>query len=172
MSIAMRIMRSGLFRAHLSTSSRASRIASTATCCSTGRGFRRGLRRQPNCTSKSIWGAWTPALGCGTGKCGTTNLEVEEFPYAFFDATIGSVEAAAGGVFRVTAQGTMNIHGVEREVDIPCDVSDRGEGYRVRCTFTVLLSDFDIEITRIMFLKLAEEIRLELDFAVRPASDL
>ena len=99
-------------------------------------------------------------------------LEVEEFPYAFFDATIGSVEAAAGGVFRVTAQGTMNIHGVEREVDIPCDVSDRGEGYRVRCTFTVLLSDFDIEIPRIMFLKLAEEIRLELDFAVRPASDL
>ena len=99
-------------------------------------------------------------------------LEVEEFPYAFFDATIGRVEAAAGGVFRVTAQGMMNIHGVEREVDIPGNVSDRGEGYRVRCTFNVLLSDFDIEIPKIMFLKLADEIRLELDFAVRPAPDL
>ena len=97
-------------------------------------------------------------------------LEVEKFPYAFLEATIERVEADDDGVFRVTAQGVLNIHGVEREVDIPCDVSDRGEGYRVRCTFNVLLSDFDIEIPKIMFLKLADEIRLELDFAVRPST--
>ncbi len=99
-------------------------------------------------------------------------LEVEKFPYAFLEATIDRVEAEDDGVFHVTAQGVLNIHGVEREVNIPCDVSDRGEGYRVRCTFNVLLSDFDIEIPKIMFLKLADEIRLELDFAVLPAPDL
>ena len=99
-------------------------------------------------------------------------LEVKEFPYAFFDATIERVEATAAGVFRVVAKGVMNIHGVERPVDIPCDVSERGEGYRVRCTFNTRLSDFDIEIPKIMFLKLADEVRLELDFTVRPAPDL
>ena len=99
-------------------------------------------------------------------------LEVEEFPYAFFDATIERVEATAAGVFRVMARGVMNIHGVERSVDIPCDVVERGEGYRVQCVFNVLLSDFDIEIPKIMFLKLANEARLELDFTVRPAPDL
>ncbi len=99
-------------------------------------------------------------------------LEVEEFPYAFFDATIERVEATAAGVFRVVAKGVMNIHGVERPVDIPCDVSERGEGYRVRCTFNTRLSDFDIEIPKIMFLKLADDVRLELDFTVRPAPDL
>ena len=98
-------------------------------------------------------------------------LEVEEFPYATFDATIERVEAQAGSVFRVTAQGVLNIHGVERERTVLCEVSARQQGYRARCTFTLLLSDFDIEIPKLMFLKLAEEIQLELDFAVRPAPD-
>ena len=99
-------------------------------------------------------------------------LEVQEFPYAFLDATIERVEATAAGLFRVTARGVLNIHGVEREVDVPCDVSERGEGYRARCTLTLLLSDFDIKIPKIMFLKLADEVQLELDFTVRPAPDL
>ncbi len=99
-------------------------------------------------------------------------LEVQDFPYAFFDATIERVEATAAGLFRVTAQGMLNIHGVEREVDVPCDVSERGEGYGIRCTFILLLSDFDIKIPKLMFLKLANEVRLELDFTVRPAPDL
>ena len=111
-------------------------------------------------------------LGLRNRQMRDNYLEVEEFPYAFLDATIGEVAAVAAGVFRVTAQGVMDIHGVAREMDIACDVSERGEGYGVRCTFTVLLSDFDIEIPRIMFLKLANEVRLELDFTVRPAPDL
>ena len=96
-------------------------------------------------------------------------LEVEEFPYATFDAVIESIDPASDGSFQITAHGVMDIHGVSREMRIPCDVSTRGEGYWVRCAFNVLLSDFDIEIPKLMFLKLADEIRLELDFAVRPA---
>jgi len=96
-------------------------------------------------------------------------LEVKEFPYAVFDATIDRVEAAACGVFRVAAQGGLNIHGVERAREILCDVSERGEGYWVQCAFDVLLSDFDIDIPKMMFLKLANEVRLKLNFAVQPA---
>ena len=96
-------------------------------------------------------------------------LEVEEFPYATYEATIERVEVISAGVFRITAQGVLNIHGVEREVQAPCDVSARQDGYRARCTFNVRLSDFEIEIPKLMFLKLADEIRLDLDFAVRPA---
>ena len=108
-------------------------------------------------------------LGLRNRHMRSNYLEVEEFPYAFFDATIERVEAVPAGGFRVTAQGVMNIHGVEREMDLPCDVSERGEGYRVRCTFNTRLSDFDIEIPKLMFLKLANEVRLDLDFTVRPA---
>ena len=98
-------------------------------------------------------------------------LEVEKFPYAFLEATIERVEVDDDGVFHVTAHGVLNIHGVEREMDVPCDVSERGQGYRVRCTFNTRLSDFDIKIPKLMFLKLANEVRLELDFTVQPAPD-
>ncbi len=70
---------------------------------------------------------------------------------------------------KVTASGTFTIHGVSRERDITCDVSPVGEGYHAECAFAVLLSDHDIEIPKVMFLKLANEIRVEVEFTVSPA---
>ena len=111
-------------------------------------------------------------LGLRNRHMRTNYLEVDEFPYAFLEATIERIEAVAAGGFRVNAQGVMTIHGVERQMDIPCDVVERGEGYRIRCAFDLLLSDFGIKIPRLMFLKLANEVRLELDFTVQPAPEL
>ncbi len=96
-------------------------------------------------------------------------LEVGRYPFASFRARIESTNPGAGRSYRVTARGTLSIHGVERERTLTCRVEPRGEGHRARCEFEVLLSDHDIEIPKIMFLKLADEIRLELDFSVIPA---
>jgi polyisoprenoid-binding protein YceI len=98
-------------------------------------------------------------------------LEVKEFPYATFDGTIQDVERLPAERFRVWGVGAMEIHGVSREMRIPCDLSPEADGYRAHCSFEVLLTDFDIKIPKLMFLKLANEIRLELDFTVRPALD-
>ena len=69
----------------------------------------------------------------------------------------------------MVATGTLGIHGREQERNIFCTAEPLGEGYRIRCAFQVLLSDFDIDIPQVMFLKLANEIELELDFALKPA---
>ncbi len=69
----------------------------------------------------------------------------------------------------MVATGTLGIHGREQERTVPCDAEPLGDGYRIRCGFQVLLSDFDIDIPQVMFLKLANEIELELDFALKPA---
>ena len=79
------------------------------------------------------------------------------------------MEEGANGSYRVTGEGSLGIHGVSRDVSIPCDVSPSGRGFRARCAFQVLLSDHDIEIPKVMFMKLANEIRLELDFVLQPA---
>ena len=97
-------------------------------------------------------------------------LEVGKYPFASFRARIESTEPGPGQTYRVSARGTLSIHGVERERLLTCRVEPRGVGYRARCEFEVLLSDHDIEIPKIMFLKLANEIRLELDFSVIPAT--
>jgi len=98
-------------------------------------------------------------------------LEVEKYPFASFRARIESSEAGPGQTYRVSARGTLSIHGIDRERTLTCRVAPHGDGYRAQCGFEVLLSDHDIEIPKIMFLKLANEIRLELDFAVVPAGE-
>lgn len=98
-------------------------------------------------------------------------LEVEQYPFASYRGSIVSVARGPGDAFRVTTRGEMAIHGVTRPMEIPCNVTSEGRRYRVRCSFQVLLSDHQIEIPSIMFLKLANEIRLELDFAMAPVGD-
>ena len=95
-------------------------------------------------------------------------LEVEKYPYASFRGRITRTEPTGNGGASVTAHGTFTVHGVERERDISCDVTPTGAGYRTRCAFDVLLSDHDIEIPKVMFLKLANDIRIELEFTVSP----
>jgi polyisoprenoid-binding protein YceI len=98
-------------------------------------------------------------------------LEVERYPFASYRGSIVSVASGPEGAFRVATRGEMTIHGVTRAMEIPCEVVAEGRGYRTRCTFPVLLSDHQIEIPSIMFLKLANEIRLELDFVMAPVGN-
>lgn len=96
-------------------------------------------------------------------------LEVEEFPFATFRGRILGRETVPEGGFRVTAQGLFAVHGVSRSRQLTCRVQEEGAGYRAQCGFEVLLSDHDIEIPKVMFLKLANDIRLELEFTMIPA---
>jgi polyisoprenoid-binding protein YceI len=91
-------------------------------------------------------------------------LEVAEYPYASYSGVIVRSDPMAEGGHRVTSRGSFTVHGVSRDMEIPCDVTSAGDVYRAACTFQVLLSDHDIEIPKIMFLKLADEIRVELVF--------
>lgn len=95
-------------------------------------------------------------------------LQVRKYPYAEFKGALTEVAADSSGAFRVTARGTMSIHGVRKAMTTSCDVSPSGSGYKVRCTFPLLLSDFDISIPKLMFLKLSNRIRLDVDFSVIP----
>jgi len=97
-------------------------------------------------------------------------LEVSRYPYATFEGKITRREAGGADTVRVTAHGTLTLHGVERPRDLTCAVTPSGAGYRARCAFEVLLSEHQIEIPKVMFLKLANEIGLDLDFTVVPAA--
>ena len=103
-------------------------------------------------------------------------LEVHDYPYATFEGRVASVRGTGGnpaspdgtidGTYELVAEGTFGVHGVERPLSVPCTATP-GEGrFTVACAFQVLLSDHDIEIPQVMFLKLADEIRLELEFTV------
>ncbi len=95
-------------------------------------------------------------------------LEVKKYPYATFSGSISEVKTAGEDSLGVMTKGTMQIHGVKKDLNIPCTVSSEGSGYRVHGEFMVLLSDFDIPIPKIMFLQLDNEIHVQVNFEVQP----
>jgi polyisoprenoid-binding protein YceI len=97
-------------------------------------------------------------------------LQVAKYPYTTFKGTLESVEQGPGDSLRVAAAGTLSIHGVDREVHVPCMIAPERAGYATHCAFQVRLSDYQIPIPKLMFLKLSNEIRLDLTFSVTPAA--
>lgn len=95
-------------------------------------------------------------------------LEVDKYPFATYKGRIVQVDSTAAG-FSIAAAGTFSIHGVDKTMSISCAVTVAGDGYRSMCSFPVLLSDFKIDIPKVMFLKLNDQIQLNLDFTVAPA---
>lgn len=96
-------------------------------------------------------------------------LEVAKYPYATYKGHLVHAEPLSKGQVDVAAEGTFSLHGVDRKMRVPCAVTSSGSGYRAKCSFSVRLSDFRIDIPRVMFLKLANDIELRLDFTVAPA---
>ncbi|MGW8266621.1 MAG: YceI family protein [Longimicrobiales bacterium] len=97
-------------------------------------------------------------------------LETNRFPFASFEGRVTALEKEGPGGYRATTSGTLAIHGVERNRQIECSASPAGEALRVRCGFTVALSDHDIPIPKLMFMKINEVMELDLDFFLMPAA--
>ncbi len=94
-------------------------------------------------------------------------LDTDRFPFATFDGRIGAVSDAGEGRLRITAPGTFTVHGVERTRTISCIVEPAGDRLGVGCGFPVRLADHEIEVPQVMFLKLAEEVQVEVAFTLR-----
>lgn len=94
-------------------------------------------------------------------------LEVDSYPFASFEGRIDWIRPDSVPGFRVAASGTFSAHGVERPRELSCTARSDGDGFLVNCGFPVLLQDHDIDIPRLMFMRLAEEVQLELDFRLR-----
>lgn len=96
-------------------------------------------------------------------------LEVDRHPFAVFQGRIDAITATGDGSFDVSASGDFSVHGVSRRRSITCGVTPEGPRFRARCAFPVLLPDHSIDIPRLMFMRLAEEVRVELDVTLEPA---
>ena len=97
-------------------------------------------------------------------------LEVDRYPWAAFTGTVDRIIETPEG-WSVRSPGTFAVHGVEQPRVLNCAVTDEAEdAYRVECVFDVSLGDHEIEIPRVMFLKLAEDVRVTVSFRLRPVS--
>lgn len=93
-------------------------------------------------------------------------LHTDKYPITYFKGKIVKSEKQSEDEFKVTADGTIFIHGVEKPLTVQATMIRQDKQYHIKCGFEVKLSDFDIEIPSIMFYKINETMELRLDFYV------
>lgn len=95
-------------------------------------------------------------------------LRTDRFPFATFEGRIiESVDLRVPGTHRVRTKGRFNLHGVERERIIECDLVVVSDGIRVTSLFPVRLEDHEIRIPRVVQQKIAPEVQVTVDLLFR-----
>ena len=85
-------------------------------------------------------------------------MEVGEYPTATFSGKI--LEPITADNLNYRAKGVLQIHGVQVERIIPVSIQKEEEGIRFSSEFLVPLDDHEIELPRIVYQKIAQEINV------------
>lgn len=91
-------------------------------------------------------------------------LETDKHPLASYRGVITDVKKQADTEYSIDLSGQFALHGIEQTRLITVNAVSHGDGYRVRGEFMLRLEEHDIEIPRLMFLKVDQNIHLSLDF--------
>lgn len=91
-------------------------------------------------------------------------METEKYPKSTFEGKLLGFRMGAPGVQRVHAVGQLSIHGVTRQVDIPGTLEFRDGKAHLKSKFMVKLADYNIQIPKIIWQNIAEEVQVEVDY--------
>ncbi len=90
-------------------------------------------------------------------------IEAKDFPTSnFAGKIIEQVDFSLDGTYTMRAKGKLNIHGVEQERIIKVNLRIVKGVIYADATFTVLLQDHNITIPKIVFQKIAEEVKVKV----------
>lgn len=99
-------------------------------------------------------------------------MESEKNPRSFFTGKIiEQVTFSKPGNYGVRAKGKLNIHGVEQERIIRCDLIIDKDEIKVKSDFSIFLAEHDISIPKIAFEKIAPEIQIHVSAVLKPKSE-
>ncbi|MCB0651812.1 MAG: YceI family protein [Saprospiraceae bacterium] len=91
-------------------------------------------------------------------------IESNRFPATTFAGKlIEKYDLSQDGTYSVRAKGKFTVHGITQERIIKSQVVVKSGKINIQASFTVLLEDHDIEIPKIVFQKIAEEIKVTLE---------
>lgn len=97
-------------------------------------------------------------------------LESDRYPKATFSGSVQSPLPDLGNTCDCLIQGVLSIHGVERPMDTKARIERLEGGYRLRASFIIRPEDHKIEVPRMLFSKIAEEVEVEVDLNLQTSS--
>jgi len=91
-------------------------------------------------------------------------LESEKYPEATFSGkVIEDIDLTINGVYDIRAKGKLKIHGKEMERIIRCIATVENGTVKVESHFTILLSDHNIKVPKVVHEKIASEIFVDIE---------
>jgi hypothetical protein len=93
-------------------------------------------------------------------------IESVKFPYATLEATIvNKIDFTRDGTYDITLKGTFEIHGVKQEKEIKGKLTIKnGQPGNATAEFDVKLVDHNIKVPTIVVVKIAEVVKVDINF--------
>ncbi len=91
-------------------------------------------------------------------------MESDKYPRATFKGKISGYDQNKSGWQPGTANGTMNIHGVEKELKIDGELQISDGNVKIKSVFPVTVADYEIEIPKVVFYNIAEVVEVTINF--------
>jgi hypothetical protein len=91
-------------------------------------------------------------------------MESDKYPQATFEGKLSGYDLDDPGVQQAVAEGKMTIHGVSRDVRIQGQFLREAERLKMESKFPVKVADYDIDIPKVVFYNIAEEVEVTVLF--------
>ena len=92
-------------------------------------------------------------------------MESSKYPKAIFKGTIVDFDKdmiATDGQYPITVKGTLQLHNVEKEIEVKGTLTKNGEELIGESTFNLTVADFDIEIPSVVRDNIAKEVKVKV----------
>lgn len=91
-------------------------------------------------------------------------IETDKYPTASFAGKfIEKVDFTNNGTFTIRAKGMFSIHGIQKERIIKGTITINNGNITIDALFNIRLEDHDIKVPKIVYEKIAEEIKIEFN---------
>lgn len=91
-------------------------------------------------------------------------MESDKYPQATFQGKVLGYDLGVKGVQEAWAEGKLSIHGVTRNIKVKGNISREQGRLKLESKFPIKVADYEVEIPRVVFYNIAEEVEVTVMF--------
>lgn len=96
-------------------------------------------------------------------------VESDKYPTCTFRGKINeTVDYTKDGEYKVTVKGTMELHGVSKEIEVPGTITVKGNTITVNSKFNIKIADYKIKVPSMYVQNIAEEVEVTVNGSLEP----
>ena len=98
-------------------------------------------------------------------------MESAKFPKTKFDGKItGAVDYLEDGTYNVSVTGTMDMHGVQKQITVPGTITVKGGKLFIYAKFNVKIADYNIKLPSFLSMNVADNVDVTVKATMKPYS--